>query len=213
MIARRELLTSALMLGTATMLPSFSFAQDAAPADAPADLPEIPDMVLGSADAPVKVMEYASFTCPHCANFHANVFHELKANYIDTGKVQFTFREVYFDRFGLWASMVARCGGEMRYFGIADRLFSTQREWTKAGDPAGIADALKKIGLTAGLTSDELDACLNDGAKAQALVNWYGANAKADNITATPSFLIDGEPYSNMGYDKFAEILDEKLGA
>ncbi|WP_108259069.1 DsbA family protein [Mangrovicoccus ximenensis] len=210
MIARRELLTSALMLGTATMLPSFSFAQDAAPAE---DLPEIPDMVLGSADAPVTVIEYASFTCPHCANFHANVFHELKANYIDTGKVRFIFREVYFDRFGLWASMVARCGGEMRYFGIADRMFATQRDWTKAGEPVAIVESLKKIGLSAGISQDELDACLNDNAMAQGLVNWYGENAKADNITATPSFLIDGEAYSNMGYDKFAEVLDEKLGA
>ncbi|WP_171060506.1 DsbA family protein [Poseidonocella sp. HB161398] len=210
MIARRELLTSALMLGTATMLPSFSFAQDAAPAG---DAPAIKDMVLGSADAPVKVMEYASFTCPHCANFHQNVFHELKANYIDTGKVQFTFREVYFDRFGLWASMVARCGGEMRFFGIADRMFATQNEWARAGEPAQIADALRKIGLTAGLTKDELDACLNDNDMAQALVAWYGENAKADNVTATPSFFIDGEPYSNMGYDKFASILDEKLGS
>ncbi|MBE3638768.1 DsbA family protein [Mangrovicoccus algicola] len=209
MIARRELLTSALMLGTATMLPSFSFAQDAAPEN----LPDIPDMVLGRDDAPVKVTEYASFTCPHCAHFHETVYPRLKEDYIDTGKVQFTFREVYFDRYGLWASMVARCGGEMRYFGIADRLFATQRDWTGLGDPAGIAGALKKVGLTAGLTQEQVDACLNDNATAQALVNWYGANAKADEVTATPSFLIDGEPYSNMSFEQFAEILDEKLGA
>ena len=50
--------------------------------------------------------------------FHDGPFKELKANYIDTGKVRFVYREVYFDRFGLWASMVARCGGPERYFGI-----------------------------------------------------------------------------------------------
>ncbi len=74
----------------------------------------------------VKIVEYASFTCPHCANFHTDVFKQLKAEYIDTGKVHFTLREVYFDRYGLWAAMMARCGGEMKYFPITDILFSTQ---------------------------------------------------------------------------------------
>ena len=75
----------------------------------------IPDMVIGAADAPVEVIEYASYTCPHCASFHANQFPQLKENYIDTGKIRFVYREVYFDRFGLWASMVARCGGQERF--------------------------------------------------------------------------------------------------
>ena len=82
------------------------------------DTSTIVEMVQGEADAPVEIIEYASYTCPHCASFHANQYPQLKANYIDTGKVRFVYREVYFDRFGLWASMLARCGGEMRFFGI-----------------------------------------------------------------------------------------------
>mgnify|MGYP001056890612 CR=1 FL=1 len=69
----------------------------------------IEDMVLGSPDAPVEVIEYASFTCPHCGTFHLNVLPQLKADYIDTGRVRMIYREVYFDRFGLWAGLVARC--------------------------------------------------------------------------------------------------------
>ena len=68
------------------------------------------DHVLGDPKAPITLIEYASFTCPHCANFHAKNFAKLKSEYIDTGKVNFTYREVYFDRYGLWAAMIARCG-------------------------------------------------------------------------------------------------------
>ncbi len=91
-----------------------------------AELPAVPELVLGNPDAKVIVTEYASYTCPHCATFHAAVFKHLKADYIDTGKVKFVYREVYFDRYGLWASIIARCGGEMKYFGISEMLFDQQ---------------------------------------------------------------------------------------
>ena len=112
---------------------------------APSDPSSIIDMVQGSADALVEVVEYASFTCPHCASFHANVYPQLKANYIETGKVRFVYREVYFDRFGLWASMIARCGGEMRFFGIANLIYEKQRDWTASGDPVTIVAELRKL--------------------------------------------------------------------
>jgi len=175
------------------------------------ETPEIVEMSLGDPEAPVKIVEYASFTCTHCASFHATVFQELKKNYIDTGKVHFTHREVYFDRYGLWAGMVARCGGEMRYFGLAEMLYSGMKDWTAGGDPAQVADNLRRIGKTAGLSAEQLDVCLSDNDKAQALVSWYQENASADNIDSTPSFIINGEPYSNMSYEGFVEILDAKL--
>ena len=76
------------------------------------DTSSVIEMTIGAEDAPIEMIEYASYTCPHCGKFHTDVFKKLKQNYIDTGKVRFTYREVYFDRYGLWASMVARCGGE-----------------------------------------------------------------------------------------------------
>jgi len=106
---RRDLLKTG---GAALVLSSgagqMAFAQEASI--------EIPDMVLGSADAPVEMIEYASFTCPYCARFHADVWPQLKADYIESGKVRFIYREVYFDRFGLWASMIARCAGEVGWY-------------------------------------------------------------------------------------------------
>ncbi|MEL6914818.1 MAG: DsbA family protein [Pseudomonadota bacterium] len=171
---------------------------------------EIADMTLGEAEAPVQVIEYASYTCPHCRTFHEGAFKELKSEYIDTGLVEFVYREVYFDRFGLWASMVARCGGAERFFGITDLIYAQQSEWTQ-GAPADIAANLRRIGLTAGLSEAELDACFSDGDKAQSLVAWYEANAAEDGIRSTPSFVIDGVRYSNMSMAELREIIDGKL--
>ncbi|RMH43901.1 MAG: DsbA family protein [Alphaproteobacteria bacterium] len=176
------------------------------------DTQGVVDMALGAADAPVTVVEYASFTCPHCRRFHEEVFPQIRKNYIDTGKVRFILREVYFDRYGLWAAMVARCDGGMRYFGMVDLIFDKQREWTQ-GEPAEVAANLRKLGRLAGLSDEKLDACLQDGETAKALVAAYQTNAQRDGIEGTPTFIINGEKYSNMGYEDFARVLDEKLGA
>lgn len=170
---------------------------------------EIADMQQGNPEAAVTVIEYASYTCPHCANFHSNQYKDLKTNYIDTGLINFVYREVYFDRYGLWASMVARCD-ESKFFGINDLLYKGQRDWTQ-GEPAQIADNLRTIGRVAGLSDDQLEACLTDADKAQGLFAWYQANAEADNVRGTPSFLINGKAYSNMSYAEFASVIDDLL--
>ncbi len=172
---------------------------------------EIKDMTLGSEDAKVTLIEYASFTCPHCANFHDTVFESLKKDYIDTGKVKFVYREVYFDRYGLWAAMVARCGGEMKYFGISDILYETQKEWAASDDPNVVVGNLKKIGRTAGMDDATLDACLKDGAKAQAMVTRFEESMKEYDIQGTPSFVVNGTKHSNMNYDEMKALLDAEL--
>ncbi len=168
------------------------------------------EMSLGDPDADVTVIEYASFTCPHCRNFHQQVFGLLKAEYIETGKIKFIHREVYFDRFGLWAGIVARCGGADRYFGIVDLIYRQQSEWM-SGEPAALAANLRNIGKTAGLTEEQLDACFADSDKAQAMVALYQQNAQADDVQGTPTFMINGEKFGNMNYADFAAVLDEKL--
>ena len=184
---------------------------EGAAAQAPeAGLPEVRPMVLGAEDAPVSVIEYASFTCPHCADFHDEVWPAIKRDYVDAGLVRFEYREVFFDRPGLWASMVARCGDGMRFFGIADLIYENQSEWAQ-GQPAEIAEGLRRIGRTAGLDDAQLDACLSDGEMAQALVARFEEQTAADGITATPSFVIDGELESNMSLADFRSLLDGKL--
>ena len=200
-----------LLLGGGTRAPGVPLGAVSAQGAEGADSPLAADMALGDPDAPVTVIEYASFTCPHCRTFHKTVFPQLKASYIDTGKIRFIHREVYFDRYGLWAGMVARCGGEDRYFGIVDLIYDQQPEWTASNDPAVVADNLRRIGRTAGMSDEQLDACLQDADMANALVAAYQRNAEADGISSTPSFVIDGRRYGNMSYADFAEILDEKL--
>jgi protein-disulfide isomerase len=175
--------------------------------------PEIMEMVLGNPDAAVEVIEYASYTCPHCATFHADQFPQIKANYIDTDKIRFVYREVYFDRPGLWASMIARSQDNTDFFfSFSSMLYEKQREWLAGGDPVVIVEQLRRLAKVAGLDDAALDAALSDGPKAEALYNWYQANAERDRITSTPSFLIDGRLYSNMPYSEFATILDARIG-
>lgn len=218
---RRRFAASAVALAT---LPIMARAEDAAtetPAETqatpPADpapeaaMPEVRDFSLGDPDAPVKITEYASFTCPHCADFHASVWKELKAGYIDTGKVHFTLREVYFDRYGLWAALVARCGGDLRYFGIADMIFDQQGDWATEQDPVAAVAKLRTIGLTAGLTNDQLDACLADATQVDAMIAHFEEGMKADQIEGTPTLIINGEKHPNMSWRDLKAIIDEKL--
>jgi protein-disulfide isomerase len=204
---------SAAILGT---LPLAAAAQETtAPAadatTAEAAPVEVKDFSIGNPDAKVQVTEYASFTCPHCANFHDTVWSSLKADYIDTGKIHFTYREVYFDRLGLWAAMIARCGGDMRYFGIVDIIYDTQKEWAASTDANVVVENLKKIGRTAGMDDATMDACLKDGANAEAMVAHYQKNFTADGIEGTPSFIINGEKHSNMSYEDMKAIIDAEL--
>lgn len=179
--------------------------------EAEADENGIVEMVLGNEDAKVTVMEYASFTCPHCASFHENQFKQLKADYIDTGKIRFVYRDVYFDRYGLWAAMVARCEGPSKFFGISNLLYEQQREWMDPQDPVKTSENLRRLGRIAGLDGDKLTACLEDEDKARALVSWWQENSEADDISSTPTLLINGESHGNMNYADLKELIEAEL--
>ncbi|MFN6977973.1 MAG: DsbA family protein [Gemmobacter sp.] len=179
----------------------------------PASLPEVADMVLGNPDAKVTLIEYASFTCPHCATFHATTFKDLRRDYIETGLIRFVYREVFFDRYGLWAAMVARCGGEGRYFGIAEMIYAQQRDWVAGGDAVKIVENLRRIGRKAGMTDADLDACMQDGAKAQAMVAKFQADTAADGIDSTPSLVLNGRKYGNMSYAELRRLIDAEIAA
>jgi protein-disulfide isomerase len=171
------------------------------------------EMAVGDADAPVTVIEYASLTCPHCANFHLDVLPQMKAAFIDTGKVRLVYREVYFDRPSLWAAMIARCAGEDRYFGVIELLFRDQANWSRAADAPAMVEALYAIGRQAGLTDAAMDACLQDQAMAEAMVAEFQKNATADGVEATPTFIVDGEKVENLPWPEFEARLNEALGS
>ena len=179
------------------------------------DTSSVVDMSIGNPDAPVTVIEYASYTCPHCANFHTGNYKKLKAEFIDTGKINFIYREVYFDRFGLWASSIARCAGPDKFFGITDLLYASQAEWSRAGggDPSVIVGELRKIGRLAGLSSEAIEGCLQDGESLRTLVAWYQENAERDGVRSTPSFVINGTTYNNMPFDEMKSLIIDASGS
>lgn len=206
MITRRDALTLTALGASLVALPGLLSAAWAQDADA------IPDMTMGDPSAPVKVTEYASFTCPHCADFAKDTFPTFKKDYIDAGKVFFTYREVYFDRYGLWASIVARCAGPDRFFGVSELVYASQGDWARQADPAQVADSLKRIGAQAGLSPEQADACLQDGDRAQALVAWYEANAAKDGVRSTPTLIVNGEAHSGaLSAVQLAALIDAEL--
>ncbi|MEL6768960.1 MAG: DsbA family protein [Pseudomonadota bacterium] len=200
---RRQFMATAGAAGLAAFTPAALRAQDVEPV--------MGDVILGAEDAPVTVIEYASYTCPHCAAFHRDTFPAIKEKYIDSGKVKFIMREVYFDRYGLWASMVARCGGERGFYPISEMFLKQQASWARADDVAG---EIRKIGRVNGLSTQQIDACLNDEDFARALVARYQETSEADGVRSTPSFVIDGQLTSgNMGVEDFSRLLDNALSS
>lgn len=149
------------------------------------------DMALGSKDAPVTIIEYASMTCPHCAAFTSEVFPKLKSTYIDTGKVRFIFREFPLDQVALAASALARCVAKddaPKYFAIVDMLFKQQNEL--ASDALG---TINRIGKQAGFSEKMIKDCVQgDPAIQKGILDAREyANAKL-KINSTPSFFING---------------------
>ncbi len=171
---------------------------------------DVIEMTLGKANAPITIVEYASFTCPHCALFHETVFDPLVKDYVDTGKVRFVMRDVYFDRFGLWAAMLARCE-PTKFFEVSDLIYARQDAWTSGADNIEVVQNLRTLGRDAGLNGDVIDACLQDNTKAQALVEVYQTNSERDDIKNTPAFLINGKKYPNMSLADFKRVIDELL--
>jgi len=186
--------------------------QSASDASEAPDVSRVVEMSLGNPDAPVTLIEYSSFTCPHCATFNQGVYGQIIENYVETGQVHYIKREVYFDAYGLWAALVARCGGPERYHGIVEMLYQGQRDWAGAQDGAQVADNLRRIGRRAGMSDDELNACLADRDMATALMEVYRVNAERHGIRSTPSFVINDRLHSNMSYAEFETAINNAGG-
>jgi protein-disulfide isomerase len=209
-LSRRSLMLAAGL----AMLPASLALAETTTTEAPT-AETIPDYGIGDPAAKVKIVEYLSFTCPHCEHFHAEVYPKLKTDYIDKGLVRLDYHEVYFDKYGLWGAMLARCGGEMRYVGIVDMLFDKQMEWAGTDDAALAVSQLKKIGLIAGIDEATADACLKDQDMAKALVGHYQASIArdfpGDSFGGTPAFLVNGAVHANMTWDELKTLVDAEL--
>lgn len=167
------------------------------------------EQILGDPDAPVTIIEYASLTCPHCAQFHTEVLPELKERYIAPGKVRLIYRDFPLDQMALAAAALAHCSGPDRYFSMLDVLFETQANWARADDPIA---ALKRLGKLGGLTEEEMDACLADQELSDGILQTRLEGQNEFDISSTPSFVIDGKTYAgSRDVEAFSELLDPLL--
>lgn len=151
----------------------------------------LPEMVMGSADAPNTIVEYASMTCPHCALFQKEVLPQLKTKYIDTGKVKYILREFPLDGLALAAFMVARCSGDGRYYPMVDALFETQPTWAVTGNEG--KDKLLLIARQSGMSKEEFDKCLADKEMFDKIVEVRRRGNEEFGVDSTPSFFVNGK--------------------
>ena len=191
MITRRALLVGASALAFMTFAdpPARALAQtkvsdaDLAPAG------PLGDQAMGAENAPVTIIEYASMTCPHCAQFQARTFPKLKERYIDTGKVRFIFREFPLDPLAAGAFMLARCADKDKFFPIIDLLFSTQRDWVVPNP----LQPLLNVARQAGYTEETFNACLKNQQVLDGIQNVRDRAAKVLNVESTPTFFVNGK--------------------
>ena len=149
------------------------------------------DISLGRADAPNTIIEYASMTCGHCANFHTKVFPELKQKYIDTGQVRFILREFPLDGLATAAFMVARCSGNDRYYPMVDGLFETQKTWAVQG--AEGKEKLLLVAKQAGFSQERFEQCLADKELFDRIVEVRQRGHEEFEVDSTPTFFINGK--------------------
>ena len=167
------------------------------------------DLVLGDLNAPITMIEYASLSCPHCADFHLNTLPEIKKDYIDTGKLKLIFRNFPLNLPALYASKITRCVDKELSFKYINALFTTQRSWVKS---SGSKESLFEVVKNGGMTKEEFDSCLSDKNLEEDILNHQIKAQKKFKIQTTPSFIINSRLVSgNKSLETFITIFEDIL--
>jgi protein-disulfide isomerase len=176
----------------------------------------LPDMKLGKDDAPVKIIEYMSMTCPHCAAFHTRTFDPIKTKYIDSGRVQFIIREFPFDPVATAAFMLARSNPQNptepstpeQYYAMVSMLFKQQRAWAAPADK-DVRNALMQSVKIAGYTQQTFEASLTNQKLLDEINEGVKRGADEFGVNSTPTFLINGKKYSgDMSVESMSALID-----
>jgi protein-disulfide isomerase len=166
----------------------------------------LPDVVMGDPNAPVTIIEYASMTCGHCADFAVNVLPTIQKDYIDTGKAKLIIREFPFDPRAVAGFMLARCAPDDRRNAMVEALFQQQDSWARAQNAS---QALLDIAKLAGFTEDSFRACLSDKDLQGKVVATQQKGASEFGVEATPTFFINGRRYEgSLPAAEFAAAID-----
>lgn len=168
------------------------------------------DIEIGNKNAKVTVIEYASLTCSHCATFHDKTWPALKQKWIDTGKVRFILREFPLDPLATAAFMLARCGGNDKYYPMVDLLFSQQKNWAFSNKPV---EALLSLAKQAGFSQESFEACLKNQQIYDAVNAVRDRAAQKLGVSSTPTFFINGQVHRGaLSVEEFDKILTPLVG-
>jgi len=207
---RHRIAFVALLACAAPAFPGAATAQSAIAA-AVAKPVSLPDIAIGSPDAPITITEYSSMTCPHCAAFGQNVFPMLRSKYIDTGKVRFVFREFPLDIKAAAASILARCignGDPEKYLGAVEILFKLQDRLL-----AQTKDTLLYVGKQNGMSEQDVATCEQDQAQFDRLTADQQYAVQELKVTSTPTFFLNGvKLQGSMPFEELEERLLPLLG-
>ena len=163
------------------------------------------DRVLGKADAPITIIEYASLTCPHCAHFAVDVLPKLKQKWIDTGKAKLVLRDFPLDEPALRAAMVARCAPPDKFYPLADTFFSQQEQWVTARDYRA---ALEKLAKLAGIGDKQFKTCIEDKKLEDQVAQSRLTAAQQLGVSSTPSFFVNGQKFEGAPtFEAFDQLL------
>jgi protein-disulfide isomerase len=193
-------LAGAIMTGVAT------FAADAAPTAKPAAVYH--EYVQGNPKAKVTVIEYASLTCPHCAHFAQEEMPKLKAEYIDTGKIKYVFRDFPLDGLATGAAQLARCAPNDRGKFMIDMMFKNQSEWMRAEQPL---TPLRSYAQLAGMSSADVDACLKNDAILKEIQDVQQKAISLYKVESTPTFFVGEQLVKGDDYDALKKAIDKQL--
>ncbi len=198
-LSRRTLLTASAALAATPLAPSRAFAQTADP--------RMADRSLGDDKAPVTMQEWFSLTCTHCAAWGKEVFPDVKAKLIDTGKLRYIYRDFPLDQVALTAAMVARALPAARYEAFVANLLATQDRWAFARGVDSTAELFKRAAL-AGMPRATFDETVADAGLRTAILNEQQGGADKYKIDSTPTFVVNEQPHAGeQPYDAIARFV------
>jgi protein-disulfide isomerase len=183
-------------------------ADPSAAAAATADMPLYDDdHVLGSKDAPITMIEYASLTCPHCAHFHNDILPQIKSAYVDTGKVRLVFRSYPLDQAALKAAELAECVSPVTFFPMVSLLFKEQGDWAHGDKPV---EGLAKIAAGAGIDQTKFQQCLDDKAISDRIIARAQEGQDKFGVESTPTFFVNGRKIQGaVPFEDFEKVFKE----
>jgi len=168
---------------------------------------------IGNSEAKVTVKVFSSLTCPHCADFHANIYEKLKEEYIDKGLIKFEHHAFPLDLAALNAELIVRCkDNSEKKFKLLTEIYNKQTTWAVGSDINKINELIKKVGLNFNLTNGKMNECLKNEKVQDEILEQRIEAQKKYKIESTPTILINENKYSGkIDYKQFKKAIDKKL--